>query len=206
MKALSALLLSIALGTIGCADGTLQFDGAGTITSENDTVVVSGDIDDSQLADGSGGIGAVPAERDVAVFVYSDLRCCNAAFTPSTDLPFGSVDFGSPPFDTVELSDLRFSDVESVIVDGGAGPFTVNDVSKGDLTVLFLLDDAVTDGSIEPGDPVAVLSDDDNRLESVAAGRSVTISAIDITFDRSFPDGKADPNTIKIGQSNGSSP
>ncbi len=203
---LLTLAMSAAVATVGCADGTLQFGGSGTLSNQNDNVVVSGDISDSRQIDSSGNIVAVPAGRDVAVFVYSDLRCCNAAFTPATDIPFRSLDFGVSPFDTVELSDLRFADVESVILSGGAGAFTVNNVSKGDLTVLFLLDDAVADGSIDAGDPLAVLTDDNGTLVDVRAGRSVTAAAIDVTFNRKFAEGSADPNTIKIAQSDASTP
>ena len=70
--------------------------------------------------------------------------------------------------------------------------------------VLFLLDDAVTDGSIDVGDPVAVLIDDNGQLVNVRSGRSVTAETIDITFNRSFPDGRAEPILIKTGKSDGS--
>jgi len=201
-----ALTIAVLGGVIGCADGTLHFGGGGTLSSNGAKITVSGDIADSRQTDSAGNTVAVPAGRDVAVFVYSNLRCCNASFVPATDLPFRSVDFTVAPFDTVELSDLAFDDVESVIVSGGSGSFTVGKVSEGDLTVFFLLDDAVGDGSIDAGDPVAVLTDDNGRLVDVRAGRSVTAQAIDITFDTDFPVGTADPDTIKTGTADGSAP
>ncbi|MFQ5477382.1 MAG: hypothetical protein ACE5E4_02065 [Candidatus Binatia bacterium] len=104
--------------------------------------------------------------RDIVVFVFTNLR------------------------DFVSFSD--FDDGEAVIVAFGSTQFSVSGVTRGDLTVVFLLDDADPDGQIDTGDPVALLQDPDGVLDNVSPGRQLRIDSIDIDFSA----GTADADSI----------
>jgi hypothetical protein len=189
MKVSTLTLVTIlvsSLTTVGCAEGKLVFGGK-SLDKKTDNVVVAGTIDDT--------VPANPA-RDIVVFVYTNLRCCDPARQPDADIAFRSIDFSMPPFDMYELADLRFEDVEAVAVAAGSGDFEIDDVSDGDLTVVFLLDDPQPDGEANAGDLTAVL--DGDELDNVLSGRSVTISGIDVDFDADFPEGVATPDSITV--------
>lgn len=164
MKALPSYLtglacgacLGVALATAGCGDGVITFGGDRNGGNNNDSVVVTGDIDDVQPPN---------AIRDVVVFTYVDLD--------PADLSDG------PPFNTSGLSDA-----ESVVV-GADDTFSLPDIQGGALTIVFLRDEIVGDGSIDAGDTCAVLFDENNRLDNVNAGRKVDVQGIDIFFDPS---------------------
>ncbi len=128
----------------------------GDTDQEENPVIVTGNIDD-----------VTPVNtRDIVVFVFTDL----------TDDDDGVVDF------------KPFADAEAVVVESGSSEFTIDDVQNGALTVVFLLDNAgdAADGEINDGDQVAVLADDDGRLDDVRAGTTVTIDDVDIDF-AAFP-------------------
>ncbi len=172
----------------GCAEGKLVFGGK-SIGAEADNVIVSGRIDDTMPAN--------PA-RDIVVFVYTNLRCCDPAKQPDADLAFSAIDFSVPPFDGYELEDFRSEDVEAVIVEAGSDSFELDDISNGELTLIFLLDDPEPDGEVNPGDLTAVLEDEDEELDDVLAGRSVDVDDIDVDFDTDFPEGVATPDSITV--------
>ncbi len=112
------------------------------------------------------------AARDIVVFVFTNLG------DPGT--------FAS------------FDDAESVVVAASSSSFSVTGVSRGDLTVVFLLDDVTPDGSIDSGDFYATLDDPNGVLDTVAGGRQVEIDQIDITFEADADGGSAVADTIRI--------
>jgi hypothetical protein len=68
--------------------------------------------------------------------------------------------------------------------------FTVSHLAAGDLAVVFLLDQAGVnqDGTIDPGDPVAIFQDPAGRLHNLSAAAEVTLEDVDVTFNLSAPD------------------
>jgi hypothetical protein len=68
--------------------------------------------------------------------------------------------------------------------------FTVTHLAAGDLTVVFLLDQAGVnqDGTIDPGDPIATFQDPAGRLHNLSANTDVTLEDVDVTFNLSAPD------------------
>ncbi|MFT4569242.1 MAG: hypothetical protein ACI8TX_002288 [Hyphomicrobiaceae bacterium] len=96
--------------------------------------------------------------RDIVVFVFTNLR------DPGTF--------------------RDFDDGEIVVLATGSSEFTVPDVDRGDITVIFLLDEAGNnaDGQIDEGDPIATLDDPDNELDDVRSGLTIEARDIDINF------------------------
>mgnify|MGYP001307657977 CR=1 FL=1 len=141
------------LWAAGCGQGTLVF--GGHVENSEQNVTLGGDIDD---------VVPVVATRDIVVFVFSGLADTTAFLSaPET------------------YSD--FDDGEAAAVEAGSSLFSVSAVASGDLTVIFLLDEAEPDGQINVGDPVAILSDPDETLVEVRGGQSVTIENVDIDFN-----------------------
>jgi hypothetical protein len=68
--------------------------------------------------------------------------------------------------------------------------FTVSHLAAGDLTVIFLLDQAAVsqDGTIDPGDPIATFQDHSGRLRNLSAAAEVMLEDIDVTFNLAAPD------------------
>ena len=86
--------------------------------------------------------------------------------------------------------------------------FTVPHLAAGDLTVVFLLDQAGVnqDGTIDPGDPVAIFQDPAGRLRNLSAAAEVTLEDVDVTFNLSAPDTgiaivQSEANIIVVQQS-----
>ena len=81
-----------------------------------------------------------------------------------------------------------FRDAEVGIV-GDDRRFTVPNLAAGDLTVIFLLDQVGVnqDGTIDPGDPVAVFQDASGRLKNLSARTDVTLEDVDVSFNFSAP-------------------
>ncbi len=106
--------------------------------------------------------------RDLVVFVFTEL----------TQAALDSCSFD------------EFSDGELAVVSGGSGAFTIGNIEGGDLTVVFLLDNAgdQADGQIDSGDPIAVLADPDGDLRGVRPQLQVTVEQIDITFSSAGAD------------------
>lgn len=61
------------------------------------------------------------------------------------------------------------------------GQFTRNNVKPGSETIFFWVD-ANNDGIIDPGDPLAQLTDTQGRLGDVQAGQTVTLADVAIAF------------------------
>jgi len=68
--------------------------------------------------------------------------------------------------------------------------FTVSHLAAGDLAVVFLLDQVGVnqDGTIDPGDPIAIFQDPVGRLHNLSAATEVTLEDVDLTFNLSAPD------------------
>jgi hypothetical protein len=68
--------------------------------------------------------------------------------------------------------------------------FTVSHLAAGDLAIVFLLDQVGVnqDGTIDPGDPVAIFQDPAGRLHNLSASTEVTLEDVDVTFNLSAPD------------------
>ena len=125
------------------------------------TVKLGGDRDDTEtILTVTGTLDDVTpvTTRDILVFVFTNL-----------------VDDGT--FSS-------FDDGEVVVLPTTESSFTLEDVDSGDISVIFLLDNAgdTADGTIDTGDPIAVLADPDDDLEDVRAGLTVTIERVDINF------------------------
>jgi hypothetical protein len=84
---------------------------------------------------------------------------------------------------------LDFRDAEVAVVREDR-TFAVPHLAAGDLTVVFLLDQAGVnqDGTIDPGDPIAVFQDPVGRLRNLSADTEVTLEDVDAIFNLSAPD------------------
>jgi hypothetical protein len=82
-----------------------------------------------------------------------------------------------------------FDDAE-VAVATAERTFTVLHLAAGDLTVVFLLDQAGVnqDGTIDPGDPVAIFQDPAGQLHNLSADTEVTLEDVDVIFNLNAPD------------------
>jgi hypothetical protein len=67
--------------------------------------------------------------------------------------------------------------------------FAVDHLAAGDLTMVFLLDEAGVnqDGTIDPGDPIAVFQDTAGRLKNLSADTEVILEDVDLTFNLASP-------------------
>ena len=85
------------------------------------------------------------------------------------------------------FQDFDDAEVAAVTVDR---TFTVSHLAAGDLAVVFLLDQGGVnqDGTIDPGDPIAIFQDPAGRLHNLSADTEVTLEDIDVTFNLSAPD------------------
>jgi hypothetical protein len=155
MKArLAALLLSSFLAA-SCGSGTVCFGG----DCDNDD-----DDDEERTVSVMGNIDSVAppnAVRDVVLFVYTELG--------SADLADG------PPFDD-------FKDADAIVVQNDE--FSLERISRGDLTVVLLLDAPEPDGTIDVGDECSVLLAGGD-LDDVSGGRQVEIEDLDVDFRES---------------------
>jgi len=77
----------------------------------------------------------------------------------------------------------KFAKQRSAILAPDSTEFTIEKIGSGDLTVVFLQDHGANpDGSIDEGDPFAILKDPDEVLDSVRNGQTFTANKIDIDF------------------------
>jgi len=151
---LVALLLSACLAS-SCGSGSVCF-GGGCDKGDDD--------DEERTVSVAGNVDAVAppnAVRDVVIFVYTELG--------SADLEDG------PPFDD-------FKDADAVIVENDE--FSLERISRGDLTVILLLDAPEPDGTIDAGDECSVLLAGGD-LDDVSGGREVGIEDLDVDFRES---------------------
>ena len=101
--------------------------------------------------------------RPIVVFVFVDLK------DPGT------------------FQDFRDAEVAVVKEDWS---FVVSHVAAGDLTVVFLLDQARVnqDGAIDPGDPIAIFQDPAGRLRNLSAAAEILLEDIHVSFNFDAPE------------------
>jgi len=101
--------------------------------------------------------------RPVLVFVFVDLK------DPGT------------------FQDFRDAEVASLKEDRS---FVVSHLAGGDLTVVLLLDQGGVnqDGTIDPGDPIAIFQDPSGRLQNLPAAVDVLLEDVDVSFNLTAPD------------------
>lgn len=93
----------------------------------------------------------------------------------------------------VDLKDPRtfqdFRDAEVALVKDDRS-FIVPHLAAGDLTLIFLLDQAGVnqDGTIDQSDPIAIFQDATNRLQNLSAEADVTLQDVDVAFNLATPD------------------
>ncbi|MCS6924496.1 MAG: hypothetical protein NZ578_01215 [Candidatus Binatia bacterium] len=104
-----------------------------------------------------------PSLRPLVVFVFVDLR------------------------DPGVFRDFRDAEVASVEDDR---TFHVANLAAGSLTVVFLLDQAGAnqDGTIDPGDPIAIFHDPHGLLQNLPAMSDVVLSDVEIAFNLEVPE------------------
>lgn len=127
---------------------------------------------------GGGKSGTRPVENTTVRGSLFNLR-------PATTRPivvFVFVDLKDP--DTLQ----EFRDAEVALVKEDRS-FLVPHLAAGDLTVMFLLDQAGVnqDGTIDPGDPIAFFQDATGRLQNLSAEAEVILEDVDVTFNLSDP-------------------
>jgi hypothetical protein len=98
-------------------------------------------------------------------------------------LAFVFVDLQDPGI----FQDFRDAEVATIKDDR---TFTVSHLAAGDLTIVFLLDQAGVnqDGTINPGDPIATFQDPTGRLRGLSAVTEVELEDIDVTFNLNAPE------------------
>jgi hypothetical protein len=85
------------------------------------------------------------------------------------------------------FQDYDDAEVGTVVKDRS---FRVTHLAAGDLTVVFLLDNAGVnqDGTIDPGDLIAIFQDPQNILHNLSANTEVTLEDVDLTFNVNAPE------------------
>ena len=180
MTRLRSMLPAVVLAfSTACGDGVIQF-GPDTDAGGGNNITVSGNIS-SVIVDN--------ALRDVVVFVYTDL-------SSGVQLPQGLPGLTASDFTAVRTQ---------VVGSGAARSFSLDNVRRGDLTIVFLQDQATDpDGQIDDSDvsanAVAIL-DGEGRLNPVRAGQSVNL--VDIEID--LPTAAATADRIDITTTDDSS-
>lgn len=101
----------------------------------------------------------------------------------------------SRPIAVFAFVDLRdpgtfqeFRDAEVAILEDDRS-FVVSHLAAGDLTIVFLLDQVGVnqDGTLDPGDPIAVFQDTAGQLKNLSADTEVILEDVDLTFDLATP-------------------
>ena len=143
----------LAVAPNGCGDGTLNY--GGSLEETADTVTLRGNIDD---------VVPVTTGRDIQVFVYVNM-------VDSTAFLANPENYSS------------FDDGEAATVDPVTSEFSVGNLSSGNLTVFFLLDEAQADGEINTGDTdVALLADPNQDLTNIYGGQTMVLENVDLDF------------------------
>jgi hypothetical protein len=68
--------------------------------------------------------------------------------------------------------------------------FIVPHLAAGDLTIVFLLDQAGVnqDGTIDPGDPIAFFQDPAGRLQNLSAASDILLEDVEVSFNLNAPE------------------
>jgi hypothetical protein len=127
-----------------------------------------------------GGAGTNGKPRDTIV-VQGNIRDVNPQVAGADTVVFVYTDLQDPGVFN------QYSKQRSVAVasDAQTTDFSVTQVKKGNITIVFLQDHASNpDGTIDPGDSYATLDDPDKILRSAKNGQTFQITDVDIDFQR----------------------
>lgn len=175
VKHLAWMMVCWALLCNGCGDD-LEFG-----TNKKDSLRI-GRGEESPLRFGSRSGGGVSGTRRVEETMVKgnifNLR-------PATSRPivvFAFVDLRDPG------TFQEFRDAEVTLLEEDRS-FVVSHLAAGDLTIVFLLDQVGVnqDGTLDPGDPIAVFQDTAGRLKNLSADTEVILEDIDLTFNLATP-------------------
>lgn len=152
-RPLAALLVAGLVASCGSGTVTIGGGGGGTVKK----VTIKGNIRDVSPV----------TSRDIVVFAYR---------LPDDD----TTDRCPCPPDPSSATTGKAQVLES-----GSTEFSLAGVEAGNIGVVFLLDNAGTnaDGTIDPGDPIAILDDLSCRLEDMKGDTTATLTDVDILFD-----------------------
>jgi len=132
------------------------------------------------------------------IVLEGDLRDINPQVAGANTVVFVYTDLEDPGTFTV------FAKQRSVAVPSTSDPmeFRVTQVESGDLTVVFLQDHVGDpDGTINPGDPYAILDDPENILANARNGEVIRVSGVDIDFQTLTADAVSIRSVRDTGQS-----
>jgi hypothetical protein len=160
----------------GCGDD-LEFG-----TNKKDALRI-GREDESPLRFGARSGGGVSGTRRVE---ETTVKGNIFNLRPATSRPIAVFAF-------VDLRDpgtfQEFRDAEVALLEEDRS-FAVSHLAAGDLTIVFLLDQVGVnqDGTLDPGDPIAVFQDPVGRLKNLSADTEVMLEDVDVTFNLATPD------------------
>ena len=85
------------------------------------------------------------------------------------------------------FQDFRDAEVAPVKEDRS---FLVPHLANGNLTVVLLLDEGGSnqDGTIDPGDPIAIFQDPTGRLQNLSAQSEIILEDVDVAFNLTAPE------------------
>lgn len=169
-----------------CSGDTIVFPGDDDNDDDTATVTVKGNLDD---------ISPVTT-RDIVVFVYNvdddtDLGVCDngphEGESCGTDddctegVDVGHCDAGQCPCPAFPADT---SQGKAAVVESGETEFTLSGLDNGAIKIVFLLDNAGddADGHIDPGDPIAILDDEDCEIDNLDGNVTITLKDVDIEF------------------------
>lgn len=159
MKKILALPLAAALLSsfvvASCGGGTVTFGGGGD-GGNTKKVIIKGNIRDVSPV----------SSNDIVVFAYK---------LPDDDTTDRCPCPPDPSDSTVG---------KAQVLPDGSLDIALPGVDVGTIGVIFLLDNPgiYADGTIDPGDPVAILDDLNCRLENMEGNVTVTLTDVDISF------------------------
>lgn len=171
LSALAALLL-----VAGCGDGVIDFGGDFSKTEGSDNITVKGNV--RQVLNPNG-------ERPIAVFVYTNVA-------KDARLPFLPGEYES--FGTTSIA------AGSIGSDPGGAPFSISNLRRGTLTVVFLFDHP-KDGT--PGPDGSIDCDDvtiDRALHCEAASTTTVPATVPAAVLGSDPTDNAVATLVKAGE------
>lgn len=175
-----ALATLLAGSILSCSGEDIVFPGDDD-DDDDATVTYTGTLDDVSPV----------TTRDIVVFVYS-------VDDSGENLCVGGADEGDPCDTDVDCSGGECesaqcpcpafpsdqSEGKAAVIESGETEFTVPGLENGAVRIVFLLDNPGddADGTIDPGDPIAVLDDEDCEIDDVDGDTTVTLHDIDIAF------------------------
>lgn len=179
VRLLAACLLLV--GTIvGCGDNDLEL---GTGKEGSTLQFGRGGSNLSGLNPGSGGGQSGSREIEDSVLQGNVFNLQPASLRPIVVFAF------------VDLQDTDGFQTFQTFKDAEVSPleedrtFHLTNLAAGSLTVVFLLDGAGVnqDGTIDPGDPIAVFQDTSGLLRNLSANTEVTLQDVDLLFRLNAP-------------------